>query len=370
MQLPTLYKRGKQAGAMLQWKVWTEGAMLHTEHGQVGGKLQTTVGNEKQGKNIGQKNQTTPVEQAQKEAEAAWQKRRDRGGYRESMAEARDYLHSVPMLAHKYEEHVDKIKFPVLVQPKLDGLRCLAYRDKSGKVVLQGRKITFYTAPKHIIAELDDLLDDDTILDGELYDHGLDLQDINSLAKRYQSGLTERLNLHCYDITKWSEQGQAQEDRVHSLEVWFETRGVVRQVVQVPTFTCAEPTRVKHLHDCFAKDGYEGAMVRTLDHEYEFDTRSRGLLKMKEFMEEEFEIIAVAPGRGKAAVWPVFTCANPKGTQKQEFDVMPKGSDEQRRKMLKDAPFLIGKLLTVRFHQWTPYGHPEQPRGIVIREDA
>lgn len=366
--LKTLYKRGKVAGIMLQWRVWVEGDKVFTEHGQVGGKLQKTVGNAKVAKNVGAKNSTTPTEQAVKEACAAWTKRKERAGYRETIEEALSYLHSVPMLAHKFDDHAEKISYPVLVQPKLDGLRCLAYRNHEGRVVLQGRKVTFYTAPKHIIAELEKHLVDDMILDGELYNHGLTLQDINSYAKKYNGGKTEQLVLHVYDATLWSEQGQTQEERFDMVESWFDARRV-HTVYKLPTHVARSHDEVKSLHDEFVEGGYEGAMVRTYDHEYEFDTRSHGLLKLKDFMEEEFEIIGVKHGRGKAAGWPIFVCANPKSTKDKEFDVLPMGTDEQKRKMLQDGPQLIGRQLTVRFLQWTPYGQPEQPRGVVIRDD-
>ncbi len=367
---PMLYKRGKAAETMLQWEIWSEGAVVHTRHGQVGGKLQTTVGNEKQGKNIGRSNETTPVQQAEAEALAAWTKRRDRGGYRETKEWAENYLHSVPMLAHKYGDQKDKISFPVLVQPKLDGFRCLAYR-KDGRVVLQGRKVTFYTAPQHIIQELEKVLDDDIVLDGELYCHGLSLQDIGSRVKKDHGEKTLELEYHVYDITRQSEQGQRQDNRLEHLKGWFNDEGahIDRDVYMVETFVSHTHSHVALYHSRFASDGYEGAIIRTMDNEYEFDTRSRGLLKLKDFIDEEFEIIGVKAGSGKAAAWPIFTCANEKGTKKKEFDVLPKGTDAQKRKMLKDGANLIGKQLTVRFHQWSPYGQPEQPRGICVRED-
>lgn len=33
------------------------------------------------------------------------------------------------MLAHNWKDHKKNVKFPVLIQPKLDGLRAVSYYD-------------------------------------------------------------------------------------------------------------------------------------------------------------------------------------------------------------------------------------------------
>lgn len=372
MQHPTLYKRGAAANVMLQWSVWTDGDMLYTMHGQVGGRLTTSPGNQKRPKNVGHSNATTGAQQAEAEAKAAWVKRLQRGGYRSTEAEARTYLHSVPMLAHKYPERLEagKIDFPVYVQPKLDGLRVLAYR-KDGKVVLQSRKLTFYTAPAHIIQGLayHILPDSDAVLDGELYCHGLSLGEINSYAKKAHGMDTLRLQFHVYDVTRLSEQGQRQDARTTALNDHFAQCPAGDYIKHVPTFVAENDGDVQRINAQSVAEGFEGSIIRTIDHPYEFDTRSHGLLKLKDFMEEEFEIIDVARGSGKAENWPVFTCANPKGTREKTFSVLPKGTDSVKRRMLDKGVELIGKKLTVRFHNWTGHMQPEHPRGITIRED-
>ena len=58
--------------------IWTEDNIVYTEHGYLGGKRQ--IGTQIiEGKSVGKKNETTPMEQAVLEAERAIQKRRDAG---------------------------------------------------------------------------------------------------------------------------------------------------------------------------------------------------------------------------------------------------------------------------------------------------
>ena len=49
----------------------------------------------------------------------------------------------LPMLAHSFDKHSKKIKFPCWVQPKLDGVRMLSkvsVKKEDGKVLIWSRK--------------------------------------------------------------------------------------------------------------------------------------------------------------------------------------------------------------------------------------
>ena len=85
MNMEKLYHQTKN-GTMHQWTIWTEGADIVTEYGQIDGKMQvarkTAIG-----KNIGKSNETTPEEQAVLEATAMHKNRLDRK-YRRTIEEA------------------------------------------------------------------------------------------------------------------------------------------------------------------------------------------------------------------------------------------------------------------------------------------
>ena len=137
---PTLY--GKTSTG--KTKVWYARVLSNPEghgiseikHGQLDGKLQTAEKIVEVGKNIGKKNETTPVEQCISEVKRKWTDKKEKEGYTEddvsesSSPKATSTSFSViyPMLAHKYDAKKPKkndIVFPCFVQPKLDGLRCL-----------------------------------------------------------------------------------------------------------------------------------------------------------------------------------------------------------------------------------------------------
>ena len=162
-QLPTLYKRNSN-GSLNQWTITVANTTITTTYGQVGGAMQTTSDTITEGKNIGRSNETTPQQQAQLEATAQHEKKR-KSGYVADLATAQrggtdDIIEGgvLPMLAKVYEDRADKVTFPVAVQPKLDGHRCIAVVEASGafgvSVSLWSRTRKAIKSMPHIVAEL------------------------------------------------------------------------------------------------------------------------------------------------------------------------------------------------------------------------
>lgn len=168
MKLPTLYK---QKDKLQQWTVWTEGNIIYTEYGDVGGKLQVIPEEILTGKNIGKKNETTKEQQAEKEALSKWNNKKDRSGYSEEIGIETELIS--PMLAHSFDQQSDKIEFPCFVQPKLDGIRCIAIIN-NGSCELWSRTKKRITSLPHIIEELEKRYPAGKIIfDGELFSNSL-----------------------------------------------------------------------------------------------------------------------------------------------------------------------------------------------------
>ena len=133
----TLYHKSK-TDAIVQWDIWTEGAVICTKYGQIGGKMQTARKTATP-KNVGRANATTAEEQAILEAKAMHKKRLD-AKYSLTIEDAKKEVF-LPMLAGSFDKRKDKVVYPVDVQPKLDGVRCLAYWDgDSVKLMSRGGK--------------------------------------------------------------------------------------------------------------------------------------------------------------------------------------------------------------------------------------
>jgi ATP-dependent DNA ligase len=143
------------------------------------GEMQVSV-KKAQAKNVGKSNETSAIQQAEIEAEALYVFKRDRK-YFETKEEAEKGVVILPMLAKEIDKK--KIIYPCLVQPKLDGVRCLAYWEND-KIKLLSRGGKEWTVPNHINFQLESLLPKDCMFDGELYVHGKNFDTITTYVNK------------------------------------------------------------------------------------------------------------------------------------------------------------------------------------------
>ncbi len=126
---------------------------------------------------------------------------------------------------------------------------------------------------------------------------------------------------------------------------------------------------LEETHDNFVDEGYEGLMIRNLKMPYEF-SRSWNLVKYKKMKDAEFKISGAKEGTGNAAGAIIWNCTTDDG--KNNFDVVPLGTMDERRKLWKEYQTnpgqFIGQPLTVQFQELTPKGIPRFPKGISIRD--
>lgn len=357
MTLPILYHKGK-GGAMYQWRVWTDGAKVLTEYGQVGGALQTTVGRVCTPKNEGKKNATTAESQAEAEAQSLWTNKVERK-YREDPSAAEEPL-QLPMLATDIEK-VKGINFIGHCQPKSDGARALA-RLVDGRVQLMSRSGKPYSVP-HVESALLKVLDDQTVLDGELYCHGLSCQTIISLIKRQQPE-SVKIGYHVYDIPVY----RGSEDALSIERMQWLADGPLNNaaapIFRVPTHEVAAKERCYELQREFIEQGYEGAMLRLPDARYEWGYRSKALLKIKSFDDSEVTVIGAREGLGKMAGCVIWLCRAANG---KEFECTPACPMEERARQWQERDQYIGRKLTIKHFGTSDDGVPRFPVGKLFR---
>jgi len=340
--------------------------VIVTKHGYEEGKM---VENERLvtvGKNIGKSNETTPVEQAVKEAQSDWNKKHD-AGYRPEEEEAvggagappAAFTPPLPMLALDYHKRGKDIAFPCYAQRKLDGVRCLAISGK-GLYSRLGKKFPHL---ENILKEID-TLPDGTILDGELYSDTLTFQEIVGLVKKEtllpkDLPKMEQIFLWVYDTIR----GGTYTDRKKWLDTLFEKK--FKHLRQLPTDECKDVEAIPPLHAKYVEEGYEGLMLRNKAGPYKIGYRSKDLQKYKEFQDDEFEVIGFTEGDGGEKGCVIWTCQTKEGTV---FSVRPRGTHEDRQELFKKAKTFVGKNLTVRFQELTDDGIPRFPVGIAFRD--
>jgi len=401
MKLPTLYKR-TTTGATQSWEIEIEEEKFRTISGQLDGKKITNNWTTCEGKNVGKKNETSGAEQALKEAEAKHQKKRDKG-YRLDVDNIDVKKFYTPMLAQDFKNKLRRKEVmteigsekdnttgfgaPVFSQPKLDGIRCIAMRE--GLFTRTGKPIT---AVPHVHEALEPFFEKypNATLDGELYNHAYkdDFNKIIHLVRK--QNLTEEhlaeskkmIQYHIYDAPVIGESiGVAHScltekdlfsDRTSVLDAQFANLGIDgRSLHGEPNpLVIVETTEVnsrEHLDELYAdyvEVGYEGQMIR-LDAPYE-NKRSPKLLKRKEFIDEEYEILGYEEGKGnRAGTVKHFKFKSKDG---KSFSSNVKGSFEYMAELLERGNELIGKQATIKYFNLTPDGVPRFPYVIGIRD--
>lgn len=392
-QLPILYGLEKN-GKTKTWTafIYSDGtkAWADIQYGQLDGKKQTTRREYLEGKNIGKKNETSPLQQCINETKKKWQDKKDKDSYITTLTQksisvgdsTNEPTHNTyqeinngskifPMLAHKYEPNTNKkkkndIQFPCYVQPKLDGLRCIVYLF-NGDIVFQSRTGSYFDTLDHLRLQLVELFKKypHLVLDGELYTNDYPFEELAGLIKKKKISVNDELKLqsvsyHIYDLVN---------DRPYVERFGFIYRTIPKlkmpNLLAVETVFCDDHDTFKSQFSKWVAEGYEGIMMRNVHGLYRTNYRSHDLQKYKEFLEDEYPIIGFkeADGRDKGTV--IWICNTPEG---REFNVRPRGTIELRREWFDNASKYIGKKLTVIYQELSEMNVPRFPVGKAIRD--
>lgn len=311
-----------------------------------------------EGKNTGKSNETSDKVQALLELDRIVKKQED-SGYRENgiVYDGRP----LPMTAYSWKNRKDAIKYPCGIQAKWDGIRCCQYESefwsRKGKIFVNDLISHLKVKSKYI-------------LDGELVIEGETFQTISSYVKKVQDDQA-RLEFHVFDLMIENMPFQKRYELLQK-----ESKKFPANVKLSPTFFAMNDEEVMEHHRVFTeffdynsdernKMGYfEGTMIRNLNGLYKINHRSSDLLKLKDFVDEEYEIVGFYEGKGRNAGSITFICK----IGDEEFHVNPKGTMDYRKKLWDNRDRLKGKFLTVEFQEKTERGVPRFPVGKAIRD--
>ncbi len=369
MRFPPLFKLSS-SGKPIVWAIrihpheeapaW----VIEVTSGYVEGKQQVFPKVIYVGKNIGKSNETSPMQQAEREAKAMWEKQR-KSGYVEDLNEYEQLY--LPMLAHDFREHSEKIHYAALTQPKLEGIRCLIRKVGPTEVRYISRENNLFLNFQYMTPYVREILAEGEELDGELYCHRMDFEDITSLVKKpeLKEEREQHIQFFAYDFPMRNPVHTA--DRIEELERRFSLLPSICPLELVPTHEAQSEEEVYRLFNGYVEADYEGIIVRNKTGPYEYHKRSYNLQKYKEFIDEEFLVVDVRPGVGKFENQAIFICRS-KINHDDYFDVVMKGRKGKKEEYLRNRESIIGKMVTVQYQRLTKYGLPYLPVGIAIRD--
>jgi ATP-dependent DNA ligase len=372
MLFPKLYGLPSNGKKIKEWSVEVEqknnSVYIKRIHGFQNCKMQETLKEIKVGKNIGKKNETTPLQQAENEAQSLWNKQKE-SGYKENIKDlTEDKTKVLPMLAFDFNKRGKDIEFPCFIQPKLDGIRLLVQVTDSGiKCISRTGKL--FENLKHIENEIRKLnLENDIYLDGELFTFSIPFEEISGLCRKQEKvPEVDILQFHIFDIFKMKNIDEPFSKRLCNLNEIQNTitNKKLTKIVVVKTTLCHDKNEMIQQHQEYMIESYEGVILRNKNGAYQPGYRNKNLQKYKEFTDEEFEIIGAESGVGLEQDCAIFTCVNTNG---DKFSVRPRGSRELRKEYLKDIENIKGKYLTVRYQNLSESGIVRFGVGIAIRD--
>ena len=350
---------------------------LIVKSGRQGGRLITNIAKISSGKNIGKANETTHFSQAKLQMESKIKSKLKKGYvYNITDAKSSAILGSgipAPMLAQKYSfdgsqkgsktlEQLKLVGREIIVQPKLDGNRCLIKIENGVPQMYTRKGILMPVQLNHILDELKNTnINRTVILDGELFSEEFSFNILNGLIKREkvnEEDLEQRklIKYHLYDVMI----DEGYEQRYSIIEL-FESPNII--IVPSKKIIATDESIEKELA-IFLSEGHEGLMIRQLNMGYD-NKRSWQLCKVKVFQDEEFKLIGFEEDVRGGFVGSFVMQDNHSNT----FNAGASGQNvEQRMKMWNNKDNYIGKMATVEFFGYSEYNIPRFPKFKGIRE--
>ena len=252
-----------------------------------------------------------------------------------------------------------EIKFPCYIQPKLNGVRCIAVNSE-----LYSRYGNIFTTLPHI---KEDLLNNkcNIILDGELFSNDICCEVLlRFIRKRNKTPAQEKKSLTIYyNIFDYIETSLSYEERLANLQYYFKKNNF-KYIRLVKTEKCYERKEITNFLEKYSDNGYEGIIIRNIEGKYEPGGRSIHLQKLRKFLKTGFDIIDYTTkdyGKDKGCVIWVCLCHG------RIFHVKHSGSVEERRQLYLNGKKYVGKQLIVRYQELTMYGTPKYGIGIGFK---
>lgn len=291
-------------------------------------------------------------------------KRKREAGYCDTVAGAEAFILTRPMLSKTLKvQDLGGVRYPVILQPKLDGVRAILKGDSTEAIGrLQSRKDKPFFRVPHIERHLKD---HEVFLDGEIYRHGMKLQDIVHFLKTSEAETPGKLGLTYVLFDMPTLDGAPYSERLSRLLDWYEgLSGEAKESIKILSFIIAKDQveAAEYLVTCISL-GYEGMMVKEIAAPYHWDKRTAASLKVKPVYDAEFLIVRVGCDADGCIM---FVCKTEDG---KEFEVAPAWAKNFRRNEWNDnRESYRGKLLTVEYRSLTASGIPFHAIGKTVRD--
>lgn len=249
--------------------------------------------------------------------------------------------------------------WPVMVQPKLDGIRCRVIFTENGAIMVSSEDNVIHTLP-HITEFFNTHLEffkQFGELDGELYKHGMPFEEIISIINRDNTHHNHKyIEFHCFDYIR--DEGESNQVRDYALSLMSMRVHDNDCLKRVPTKLAQDINEVYKWLDSFHGQGYEGIMVRHPLASYQ-RKRVTTMMKFKPKKSDTYMVCGWTKLQDKDGNWReelgALVLRDPEGN---EFNVGTGFTQLQRRELWEDRDKLMGKDCTINYQNLTERGVP------------
>lgn len=385
-RLTPLYKIDARGG-LLMWYISfdIDTQKLNVTFGHVGGKIRTEtaqVETNQSNRNI--------HEQSVLEARSRYKIKYRNEFYRPSGESTGTF--TKPMLAKKLEIGKTKLRYPVMVQPKLDGARCLTHRN--------GEKLKFRSRADNEWPHLDGEFGSEIVtfmsyipydieLDGEVYLHGEKFTQFSRILKNFKNKhpRLKELQYCIYDFYCPS-QNIVMEDRyvilTNALTQYIKDGNTQTRFIVLQSYLANSLDEIQIQHRHFKSLGFEGTIIRKLCGPDRTDRhiqesiykagRGLNLIKYKDVEDAEGKVVGIENAGGsteEGAALLVIECKhnNANGSEvKSHITMRPAFPIEERRSWYANPSLIMGKMVTYYYDSISEYGIPRCPVMKDIRD--
>lgn len=273
----------------------------------------------------------------------------------------------LPMLAKTYTGNIWKKTSCMLGQWKINGLRCfitaykgdtifnpvrLRFQSREGIVWNTLTALEDYLFDSLSADIIQNMLDDNWALDGEIYLPGYSVNEINHFVKDPNDIHNKLLQFWCYDIAI-PEMVQHKRDRIR-LDIKpftiFDSKDKhlnnKKQLVILPTYHICNDTDAYAWRDKFIDLGFEGLILRNPDVDYQYGRRRVGYMeKFKTKTDGKFEIVDIQPERKRNL--PIITCRN--DINDSTFETRFSMPHDKQEYILNHKEDYIGKFVFISY---------------------
>ena len=263
---------------------------------------------------------------------------------------------------------------PYLYEAKYDGVRCVSWFDGNQlKIASYHPELEMYSRNGRLLSNISELFKDRLVIPkGYAFDGELFLKDIRTTMSIILSKLPMRTpNYYVFDIIPIE---TVLHGKVYNVPYEERKANLLKYIPKCdndkvffinskkPKFYKKED--VDQLIDSYINQGYEGVVFKLSESPY-IPKRSLYWLKGKKIFTLDLKVIGIIPSKEHPGQIQAIVCKL--GNKEQ-----PVGSGltlKQRIEWFKNPSKIIGKIVEVKFAEYTEKGYLRQPTFVRIRTD-